>query len=102
MNLPDLDRPDDTNGRQDPFVNAVRIWSSLESMRSHGFPETYIEDVVRSMDAVMIRHRKTLVEQYVQAPLYFRTPDLRRRLGLEYWHDGELLAQNDPDTRSTT
>lgn len=101
MSLPDLDHPDDTLGRQDPFVNAVRIWSSLERMRAHGCPEEYIEDVARSMDQAMMRHRCTLVEQYVQAPLFFRTADLRRQIGLEYWHDGEALAANDPDRRAT-
>jgi len=101
VKLPDLDLPDDLHGRQDPFVNAVRIWASLEAMRTHGFPEQYIEDVIRSMDAVMIRHRRTLVEQYVHAPLALRTPAALRGLGLEYWHDGEVLAQNDPHRRTT-
>lgn len=101
MRLPDLDQPDDSLGRQDPFVNAVRIWSSLERMRAHGFPEEYIGDVARSMDQAMMRHRSVLVEQYVQAPLFFRTPDLRRQMGLEYWDDGDLLAANDPDRRAT-
>lgn len=101
MNLPDLDQPDTALGRQDPFVNAVRIWTSLERMRAHGFPEEYIEDVARSMDRAMMRLRCTLVEQYVQAPLFFRTADLRRQLGLEYWNDGEMLAANDPDRRAT-
>jgi hypothetical protein len=49
----------------------------------------------------MMRHRCTLVEQYVQAPLFFRTADLRRQIGLEYWDDGEMLAPNDPDRRAT-
>lgn len=101
MTLPDLDQPDDSLGRQDPFVNAVRIWASLERMRAHGFPEEYIEDVARSMDQAMMRHRSVLVEQYVQAPLFFRTRDLRRRIGLEHWGNGELLAANDPDRRAT-
>lgn len=101
MNLPDLDRPDDSLGRQDPFVTAVRIWSSLENMRAHGFPEDQMEKIIRSMDAVLIRHRRTLVEQYAKISPSSRTLDLRRRLGLEHWDDGEVLAQHDPDTRST-
>lgn len=100
MILSPLDQPEDHLGRQDPFVNAVRIWGSLEALRLKGFPREYIRDVSRSMDSVMVRHRRELVEQYVQAPASFRTSDLMHRLGLEYWIDGELLAQNDSDRRT--
>jgi hypothetical protein len=100
VSLPDLDQPDDALGCQDPFVNAVTAWSSFEVMQVNGFPAEYIEDVVRSVNAMLTHYRRTLVEQYVQAPLFFRTPALRRQLGLEYWGDGEVLASNDPDRRS--
>lgn len=100
MTLPDLDQPDDKLGRQDPFVSATRIWASLERLRTQGFPKEYIRDVSESMDAVMMRHRRALVEEYVQAPMYFRTSELRRKIGLEYWSDGDLLAQNDSDRRT--
>lgn len=101
MNLPDLDEPDDHLGPLDPFVNAVRIWSSMERMRRHGFPEERIGEISRSMDTVMLRHRRELVNEYVAAPMYFRTSDLRHQLGLDYWPDGELLAQNETDRRAT-
>jgi hypothetical protein len=101
VSLPAPDQPDDINGHQDPFVNAVRIWASLEAMRANGFPQPEMEEVIRSMDAVMIRHRQVLIEQYTRARPVFRTRTLLRRLGLEYWSDGELLAQNDPDRKTT-
>lgn len=98
MPTSDLDKPDITLGRQDPFVHAVRVWTSLESMRRHGWPEQYTRNVARSMDAVMVRHRRILVAQFMAAdPTVHRDHGaLLRRMGLEYWEDGQILAENDP------
>lgn len=98
---PALDQPDDTHGDKDPFVTAVQIWFSTERMRTNGFPEKELADIVQSMDELMTQHRRSLVDQYVQIPAPSRTPALRRELGLEYWGDGGLLARNDADRKAT-
>jgi hypothetical protein len=55
------------------------------------------------MDAVLIRHRRRLVGQYLaEAPDNHQDSiALRRTLGLEFWGDGALLAQHDPEKRTT-
>jgi hypothetical protein len=50
------------------------------------------------MDAVLVRHRRVLVEQFMAADsdLYPDLSVLLHRIGLEYWEDGQVLAANDP------
>lgn len=95
---PYLDAPDDALGAQDPFVSAVRVWTSLEGLRRLGWPPDYIKEAAQSMDAVLVRHRRVLVEQFMAADSdrYPDLPALLRHFGLEYWEDGQVLAANDP------
>jgi hypothetical protein len=97
------DEPDDRLGRQDPFVHALTIWKSLDVLRTNGPPGGRLEAVTRSMDAVLVRHRHKLLEQYreVSPTRYQDSMALRYELGLEHWPDGQLLASNDPDRRTT-
>jgi hypothetical protein len=100
---PEPDQPDDLHGDHDPFVTAARVWADLEELRKEGFPEEYIAQVRTTLDDLMCRHRRVLVKQYMLSPLpaHQDPPALSRRLGLSHWEDGERLAANDPDRRST-
>lgn len=47
----------------------------------------------------MVRHRHVLVDQFLNADPAVH-PDhlaLLRKMGLEYWEDGQALAENDPE-----
>lgn len=85
-------------------MHALSIWRSIEALRARGASLGHLGDVVRSMDAVLVRHRSTLVEQYlaVSPSCHQDSRALIRKLGLEYWSDGGLLAQDThPDGRTT-